>query len=69
LINYLTLEGDDVIEPVLAGKNRDEWGHGELFPTVGFIVTDTRLSSREVVKTHNSQAGLENRIKEGRWWC
>jgi len=38
----------------------------ELFPRVGFIVTNSRLSSKEVVKTYNGRANIENRIKEGK---
>jgi hypothetical protein len=43
-----------------------EWHLGELFPRVGFIVTNSRLSSKEVVKTYNGRANVENRIKEGK---
>jgi hypothetical protein len=43
-----------------------EWHQGELFPRVGFIVTNSRLSSKEVVKTYNGRANVENRIKEGK---
>jgi hypothetical protein len=43
-----------------------EWHLGELFPRVGFIVTSSRLSSKEVVKTYNGRANVENRIKEGK---
>ncbi len=42
-----------------------EWKQGELFPRVGLIVTNSRLSSKEVVKTYNGRANVENRIKEG----
>lgn len=43
-----------------------EWHLGELFPRVGFIVTSSRLSSKEVVKIYNGRANVENRIKEGK---
>jgi len=43
-----------------------EWHYDELFPRVGFIVTNSRLSSKEVVKTYNGRANVENRIKEGK---
>ena len=43
-----------------------EWHLGELFPRVGFIVTNSRLPSKEVVKTYNGRANVENRIKEGK---
>ena len=43
-----------------------EWHPGELFPRVGFIVTNSRLSSKEVIKVYNGRANVENRIKEGK---
>ncbi len=43
-----------------------EWHLDELFPRVGFIVTNSRLSSKEVVKVYNGRANVENRIKEGK---
>jgi hypothetical protein len=43
-----------------------EWHLDELFPRVGFIVTNSRLSAHEVVKTYNGRANVENRIKEGK---
>ena len=43
-----------------------EWHQGELFPRVGFIVTNSRLSSKEVIKIYNGRANIENRIKEGK---
>jgi hypothetical protein len=43
-----------------------EWHLGELFPRVGFIVTHSRLSSKEVVQTSNGRANVENRTKEGK---
>jgi len=42
-----------------------EWHEGELFPRIGFIVTNSRLSARKVVKVYNGRAEIENRIKEG----
>ena len=33
---------------------------------VGFVVTNSRLLSKEVVKTYNRKANVENRIKEGK---
>jgi hypothetical protein len=38
---------------------------GELFPRIGFIVTNSRLSAGKVVKVYNGRAEIENRIKEG----
>ena len=43
-----------------------EWHQDELFPRVGFIVTNSRLSSKEVIKIYNGRANVENRIKEGK---
>ncbi len=43
-----------------------EWHLDELFPRVGFIVTNSSLFSKEVVKTYNGRANVENRIKEGK---
>ena len=43
-----------------------EWHQGEFFPRVGFIVTNSRFSSKEVAKTYNGRANVENRIKEGK---
>ena len=43
-----------------------EWHLDELFPRVGFIVTNSRLSSQEIVRTYNGRANVENRIKEGK---
>jgi hypothetical protein len=38
----------------------------EVFPRVGFIVTNSRLSSQEVIRTYNGRANVENRIKEAK---
>ena len=43
-----------------------EWHEGELFPRVGFIVTNSRLAAGKVVKVYNGRAEIENRIKEGK---
>jgi hypothetical protein len=43
-----------------------EWHQGDLFPRVGFIVTNSKLSSKEVIKIYNGRANVENRIKEGK---
>ena len=49
-----------------------EWHLGELFSRVSFIVTNFRLPSKEVMKTYNGRANVEDRIKEGkntsRWY-
>ena len=43
-----------------------EWHYDELFPRVGFIVTSSTLSAKEVVTIYNGRANVENRIKEGK---
>jgi hypothetical protein len=44
-----------------------EWHAGELFPRVGFIVTNLRLRSRNVVKFYNQRGTAEQCIKEGKY--
>jgi hypothetical protein len=39
---------------------------GELFPRVGFIVTNLRLPSRAVVRFYNKRGTAEQCIKEGK---
>jgi Transposase DDE domain group 1 len=41
-----------------------EWHGGELFPSIGFIVTNSKLSAGKVVKVYNGRGDVENRIKE-----
>jgi len=43
-----------------------DWYRGELFPRIGFVVTNSRLSAGKVVKVYNGRAEIENRIKEGK---
>jgi len=43
-----------------------EWHQGELFPRVGFIVTNLRRSPRKVVKFYNGRGTAEQWIKEGK---
>src|SRR5208283_2512877 len=43
-----------------------EWHVGELFPRVGFIVTNSNLEAEQVIIIYNSRAEIENRIKEGK---
>uniref|UniRef100_A0A7C3SI59 Transposase DDE domain-containing protein n=1 Tax=Desulfobacca acetoxidans TaxID=60893 RepID=A0A7C3SI59_9BACT len=45
---------------------RIEWHRGELFPRIGFVVTNSRLTAGKVVKVYNGRAEIENRIKEGK---
>jgi len=44
-----------------------EWHAGELFPRVGFIVTNLRLKSSNVVKFYNQRGTAEQWIKEGKY--
>jgi hypothetical protein len=43
-----------------------EWHQGELFPRIGFVLTNSRLPCGKVVKVYNGRAEIENRIKEGK---
>lgn len=43
-----------------------EWHRGELFPRVGFIVTNLSLRSKNVVKFYNGRGTAEQWIKEGK---
>jgi len=43
-----------------------EWHKGELFPRVGFIVTNLRWSAEGVVKFYNGRGVAEQWIKEGK---
>ena len=44
-----------------------EWNTGELFPRVGFIVTNLRWKSSNVVKFYNKRGTAEQWIKEGKY--
>lgn len=44
-----------------------EWHSGELFPSVGFIVTNLRWKSSNVVKFYNKRGTAEQWIKEGKY--
>ena len=44
-----------------------EWHAGELFPRVGFIVTNLNKHSKNVVKFHNGRGTAEPWIKEGKY--
>jgi len=43
-----------------------EWHRGELFPRIGFVVTNSRVPAGKAVKVYNGRAEIENRIKEGK---
>lgn len=42
-----------------------EWHRGELFPRVGFIVTNLRRDAERLVKLYNGRGVAEQWIKEG----
>lgn len=42
------------------------WRRGELFPRIGFVVTNSRLPAGKVVKVYNGRGDVENRIKDGK---
>jgi hypothetical protein len=44
-----------------------EWHAGELFPRVGFFVTNLRWHSKNVVKFYNKRGTAEQWIKEGKY--
>lgn len=44
-----------------------EWHRGELFPRVGFIVTNLTWSPKRVVKFYNQRGTAEQWIKEGKY--
>ena len=56
---------------------RIEWHPGELFPRVGFIVTNLPMEPGRVVRFHNQRGTAGQHIKEGkhafgvsvRCWC
>jgi hypothetical protein len=43
-----------------------EWHAGELFPRVGFIVTNLKWSTKRGVRFYNRRGTAEQRIKEGK---
>jgi hypothetical protein len=43
-----------------------EWHAGELFPLVGFVVTNLRRSAKRVVEFYNGRGTAEQWIKEGK---
>ena len=44
-----------------------EWHSGELFPRIGFIVTNLRWKSSNVVKFYNKRGTAEQWVKEGKY--
>jgi hypothetical protein len=43
-----------------------EWHHGELFPRIGFIVTNLERRAKRVVRFYNQRGTAEQWIKEGK---
>jgi hypothetical protein len=43
-----------------------EWHAGELFPRVGFVVTNLRRTPKRVIKFYNGRGTAEQWIKEGK---
>ena len=60
----LTGNSWDIARRVVA---KIEWHAGELFPRVGFIVTNLRWKSSNVVKFYNKRGTAEQWIKEGKY--
>ena len=44
-----------------------EWHQGELFPRVGFIVTNMSAKAKNVVRFYNKRGNCEQWIKEGKY--
>ena len=44
-----------------------EWHQGELFPRIGFIVTNMSKAAKNVVRFYNKWGRCENHIKEGKY--
>lgn len=43
-----------------------EWHQGELFPRIGFIVTNLQRKPENVVRSYNKRGVAEGWIKEGK---
>jgi hypothetical protein len=54
------------MEPEAARHAKVEWYQGELFPRVGFIVTNLRRTAKSVVRFYNHRGTAEQIIKEGK---
>jgi hypothetical protein len=46
-----------------------EWHRGELFPRIGFVVTNSRLPAGQVVKVYNGRAMWKTGSRKGRTPC
>ena len=45
------------------------WYENELFPGIGFVVTNSRITVEKVIKFHNHRAEIEKKIKEHKKPC
>ena len=52
---------------IISESPKIEWHAGELFPRVGFIVTNLRWKSSNVVRFYNKRGTAEQWIKEGKY--
>jgi len=58
-------QGGELV-PSAPGCRKVEWHPGALFPRVGFIVTNLRHASKNVVSFYNKRGTAEQWIKEGK---
>ena len=49
------------------GESKVEWHQGELFPRVGFIVTNLSYPPKGIVRFYNGRGTAEQWIKEGKY--
>jgi hypothetical protein len=52
--------------PLLGRPHKVEWHQGELYPRVGFIVTNLTRPAKRVVKFYNGRGTAEQWIREGK---
>ena len=65
VVPRLPLSGGQLDVPTPSG-GQGEWHKGELFPRVGFVVTNLRRSAVRVVRFYNQRGTAEQWIKEGK---
>ena len=53
-------------EHAIVNCSKVEWHEGELFPRVGFIVTNSNQRAKNVIKFYNGRGTAEQWIKEGK---
>src|SRR5206468_7652345 len=54
------------LESAAPGRGEVEWHPGELYPRVGFIVTNLHRPAKKVVAFYNGRGTAEQWIKEGK---